>query len=184
MEDTQSASQAKLQEFIAQTQLYDHEKHISEKNRISSLQREIESYQKNIIDLENKNRNANFEMLKEVDSLKQENTRYNDLYQQAQKSQDTKDAEIKNLRREIDNLQDELYYLQKKTKDINLQRDETSNKVASYKENISNKEGQLLREALSREDKLKNKIVKLKAKLREANKKIMELLPLKMLQAQ
>jgi len=173
-----------LQEFIAQTQLYDHEKHISEKNRISTLQREIESYQKTILDLENKNRNANFQMLKDLEALKQENERLAELYSQSQRMMDTKESEIKNLRRECDNLQDELYYTQKKVKDLTLQRDDSGEVVKLGSAKDRSKDTQLLKESLAREEKLKAKVIKLKAKLKQANEKIMELLPLKILSQQ
>lgn len=184
LEETQSSSQAKLQEFIAQTQLYDHEKHISEKNRISTLQREIESYQKTILDLENKNRNANFQMLKDLDALKQENERLTELHSQSQRTLDAKESEVKNLRREVDSLQDELYYTQKKNKELTLQRDDTGAVVKLGSAKDTTKDSQLLREALAREQKLKTKVVKLKTKLKFANDKIMELLPLKILSQQ
>ncbi len=148
------------------------------------MQREIESYQKTILDLENKNRTANFQMLKDLDALKQENERLAELYSQAQRTLDAKESEIKNLRRECDNLQDEIYYIQKKNKVLTLQREDTSGaaKLGTTKE--KSKDTQLLKETLAREDKLKKKVFKLKAKLKQANEKIMELLPLKILSQQ
>jgi len=180
LEDNQVSAQTKLQEFISQTQLQTHEKHISEKSRIAALQREIESYQKTIVELESKHRNANYQTNKDLDMLKQEHTRLNDQFLSNQRSLDSKEEDVSRLKKDIENLQDEIYYLQRKNKELVLQK-ESASPATRLTHKGTGKDSDLLREALDREEKLKNKNARLKLKLRAANKKIMELLPHKIL---
>jgi len=185
LEDAQITAQTKLQEYISQTQLQSHEKQISEKNRIVALQREVESYQKTIVDLENKYRNTNFQTTKDLEISKQEVSRLQDQHFSTQRQLELKEEEVSKLKKDIENLHDEMYYAQRKTKELLLTKDAASPATnlgaARTGAGAGGRDSELLREALQREEKLKAKVVHLKAKLRAANKKIMELLPYKVL---
>jgi len=180
LEDGQISAQTKLQEYISQAQLQSHEKQISEKNRIASLQREIESYQKTIVDLENKYRTTNFQTTKDLESTKQEFSHMQDQLIQTQRNLEIKEEEVNKLKKDIDNLHNEMYYAQRKNKEFIISKDTASPATGVGHQGIG-RDAELLREALRREEKLKNKVINLKAKLRMANKKIMELLPHKIL---
>jgi len=179
-EDDNLTSQTKLQEYISQAQLQNHEKQISEKNRIASLQREIESYQKTIVDLENKYRNTNFQTTKDLEATKQEYNQLQDQLLQTQRNLEVKEDEVNKLKKDIDNLHNEMYYVQRKNKEYVISKD-TASPATEIGQQGFGRDGELLREALRREEKLKAKVINLKAKLRAANKKIMELLPHKIL---
>ena len=64
----------------------------------------MESYQKTIVDLENKHRNNNFQVTKDLDSVKQEHTRLEDSHQQLQRTLENKEEEVTRLKRELENL--------------------------------------------------------------------------------
>ena len=180
LEDGQLHAQTKLQEYISQSQLQSHEKQISEKNRIASLQREIESYQKTIVDLENKYRTTNFQTTKDYEMTKQELVRFQDQQYQTQRNLQAKEEEISKLKKDIENLHDEMYYAQRKNKETILGKTGAS-PATMMSQKATGRDGELLRESLAREEKLKAKVIHLKAKLKAANKKIMELLPHKIL---
>jgi len=180
LEDGQLGAQTKLQEYISQAQLQSHEKQISEKNRIASLQREIESYQKTIVDLENKYRNTNFQTTKDLETTKQDYSHLQDTLLQTQRNLEVREDEVNRLKKEIENIHNEMYYVQRKNKEYVLGKDTASPATGLGQPGIG-RDAELLREALRREEKLKAKVINLKAKLKIANKKIMELLPHKIL---
>jgi chromosome segregation ATPase len=181
LEDGQLHAQTKLQEYISSAQLQGHERQISEKNRIASLQREIESYQKTIVDLENKYRTTNFQTTKDYEMAKQELVRFQDQQHQVDRTLQIKEEEISKLKKDIENLHDEMYYAQRKNKEAVLGKTGASPATHAVSYKATGRDGELLRESLAREEKLKTKVIHLKAKLKHANKKIMELLPHKIL---
>ena len=184
-----------------------HEKHLTEKNRINELQRELEKYQHTIVDLENKNRDLNFQMLKDMDTLRGENQRLSELIVSHNRAMELKEDEIRHSKSENTRLQDEIHSLQRVNKDMQLYKENFELATAQLKQQQQQLQAQAavqtqaqqptaaltqqddqakkdllskLSEAMTREHKLKLKIDRLKQKLRKANHKILELLPYKM----
>lgn len=124
LEEAQVFNQSKWQESITRQQMAIHEKQASEKNRINELQRDLEKYQRMIVDLENKNRNLNFQTLKDVDILRAENQRFNENLHSHERNMQHLEDENKHVKSESNKLHDEI---------ANLQR--VNRELQSYKEN-------------------------------------------------
>ena len=120
----------------------------------------------------------NFEATKELELTSHELNRLQDAHLGAQKSLQNKEEEVNKLKREIDNIHNEMYTLQRKNKEMMISKEAVSPFTGFRPKGIAS-DSELLRESLIREEKLENKIVTLKSKLKEANRKIMELLPYK-----
>ena len=162
LEEGHHTSQSKLQEFITQSQFQGYEKNLAEKNRIASLQHEIENYQKQIIDLENHNRSVNFQVTNDLEKQRIENDELVKNIELLQKAIDEKENELRASRREYETLQEDFSHLQSRIKEINFQKEKQPFVSAKLDEVI--------------EDKLSLKYEKLKRKFKQANSKILELL--------
>ena len=192
LEENQVFNQSKWQEYVTRQQVTSHEKQLSEKNRINELQRELEKYQRTIVDLENKNRNLNFQTLKDMDTLRGDNQKINETNLNLQRTVDLKEEEVRNIKHEVQRLQDEIANLQRVNRDLQSYKENyqlNSNQQAARQQTVivqkdegSKNDGlaKSFSEALAREQKYKHKIIRLKQKLKKANEKIMELLPYKL----